>query len=130
MHKLFRSMFLPMVLLPLHANADETRGLGKWDKLQGSYMIHSGGTAYAELPTKSDRALSILLEGKAAKEVFDQIGPDSKVKCSTEKGDRERRNKGVSCSYTARLDHPKDFHYRCWVGINLRSGDGDVRVSC
>ncbi|WP_374580069.1 hypothetical protein [Pseudoduganella sp.] len=130
MHKFTMLLLLPVLQLPLQAKADDTLGLGKWEKLQGSYMIHSGGTAYAELPTRNDRALSILLEGKAAKEVFDQIGPDAKVKCSSETRDRERRNKGVSCTYTARLDHQKDFHYRCWIGINLRSGEGDVRVSC
>jgi hypothetical protein len=93
-------------------------------------MVHSGGTAYAEPPTKADSALSVHFEGKAAKDVFDQIGPDLKVKCSLEKRDRERTKKGVSCIYTAQLNDPKDFHYTCWIGINLRSGEGDVRVSC
>ena len=106
------------------------RGLGQWGKLQGNYMIHSGGTAYAEPPTKADSALSVHFEGSPAEEVFAQIGPDVKVKCSSEPRDRERRKKGVSCIYTAHLNNPKDFHYTCWIGINLRSGEGDVRVSC
>lgn len=113
-----------------HSGESEGPGLGLWTKLQGSYMIHSGGTAYAEPPTKADSALSVHFEGKAAKEVFDQIGPDAKIKCSPEKRDRERRKKGVSCIYTAQLNDPKDFHYTCWIGVNLRTGDGDVRVSC
>jgi hypothetical protein len=116
--------------LPAYGGENEGPGLGQWNKLQGSYMIHSGGTAYAEPPTKGDSALSVHFEGKAAKEVFDQIGPDLKVKCSPEKRDRERSKKGVSCIYTAQLNDPKDFHYTCWIGINLRSGEGDVRASC
>lgn len=104
--------------------------LGQWGKLSTNYMIHSGGTAYAEPPTKADSALSVQFKGKAAQEVFDQIGPDAKVKCSSEKLDRERNKKGVSCTYTARLSDPKDSHYTCWIGLNLRTGDGDVRVSC
>lgn len=110
--------------------AKEGEGVGQWGKLQTSYMIHSGSTAYAEAPTKADSALSLHFEGKAAKEVFEQIGPDAKVKCSSEKLDRERNNKGVSCIYTAKLSDPKGSHYTCWVGVNLRTGDGDVRVSC
>lgn len=104
--------------------------LGQWGKLSTNYMIHSGGTAYAEPPTKADSALSVQFKGKAAQEVFDQIGPDAQMKCSTEKPGRERNKKGVSCTYTAQLSDPKDSHYTCWIGINLRTGDGDVRVSC
>lgn len=104
--------------------------LGQWDPIRAYYLIHSGGATYPEPPTNADRALTVLIEGKPAKEVFDRIGPDAKVTCSSEKGDRERRNKGVSCTYAAQLNDPKESHYRCWIGINLRTGDGDVRISC
>lgn len=113
-----------------YGEAKDGEGIGEWKKLQTSYMIHSGSTAYAEAPSKADSALSLHFEGKAAKEVFDEIGPDAKVKCSSEKLDRERSKKGVSCIYTAKLSDPKGSHYTCWVGVNLRTGDGDVRVSC
>ena len=113
-----------------HAEQKGKGSLGNWEELQTSYMIHSGGTAYAEPPTKADSALSVYFEGKAAKEVFDQIGPDAEVKCSSEKLDRARSKKGISCIYTAQLNNPKDFHYTCWIGINLRTGDGDARVRC
>jgi hypothetical protein len=132
MRKLTLSTFVACAGLSLlaYGSESESNGLGKWNTLRGSYMIHSGGTAYTEPPTKADSALSVHFEGKAAKEVFDQIGPDAKVMCSSEQGDRERSKKGVSCIYTAKLNDPKDSHYTCWVGINLRTGDGDVRVSC
>ena len=132
MHKLTLPMFIACAGFSLLAHGSESgsKGLGEWDTLRGSYMIHSGGTAYAEPPTQADSALSVHFEGTAAKKVFDQIGPDAKVKCSSEQGDRERSKKGVSCIYTAKLSNPKDSHYTCWVGINLRTGDGDVRVSC
>jgi len=125
-------MFVACIYLALlaHGSESESHGLDQWNTLRGSYVIHSGGTAYAEPPTKADSALTVHFEGKAAKEVFDQIGPDAKVKCSSEQGDRERTKKGVSCIYTAKLNNRKDSHYTCWVGINLRTGDGDVRVSC
>lgn len=102
----------------------------QWPALHASYIVHSEGASYPEPPTKTDRAITLHFDGKPAKEVFDLIGPDAKVKCSSEARDRERRKKGVSCIYTAQLNDPKDSHYTCWIGIDLRTGEGDVRVSC
>ncbi len=110
----------------LLANADG----GKWDRLQAQYLIHSQTATYPEAPTKTDRVLTVVIDGKAAKELFDLSGPDSHPICSGEKGDRARRKKGVNCIYTAQDTHSKEGPYRCWIGLNLRTGDGDVRVSC
>ncbi len=105
--------------------------LNRWNPLQAEYKIHSGDTAYSELPSKVDRALTVSFNGDAAKQLFDQIGPDVKDRCgSSAQGDRERRKKGALCLYETQLDSPTDSHYRCWIGIDLRTGEGDVRVSC
>ena len=116
------------------ANAGESNGkpqvLGQWNELRATYKIHSGNTAYSELPTTGDRAITVYFKGEAAKQLFDQMGPDVKEACSSEKGDRERRNKGAVCLYETRLDDPNDSHYRCWIGIDLRTGDGSARVPC
>lgn len=132
MRKFMLLIFVVGAALPQLAGAGENEGqvLGNWDSLRASYLIHSGGATYPEPPTKEDRTLTVLFEGKAAKEVFDLIGPDSKEKCSPEKRDRERNKKGISCVYTAKLNGPNDFHYRCWLGVDLRSGDANVRISC
>ena len=104
--------------------------LNEWNPLQANYKIHSGGTAYSELPTKEDSAFTVAFRDEAARQVFEQIGPDVKSVCSDAQGYRVREKKGVYCSYTSRLENPKNSHYRCWIGINLRTGEGDVRVSC
>jgi hypothetical protein len=111
-------------------NESKPHELNQWNPLQASYKIHSGGTAYSEPPTKADSAFSVAFTDEAAKQVFDQIGPDVKAVCDDAKGYRERRKKGVYCSYTPRLENPENSHYRCWIGIDLRTGEGDVRVSC
>lgn len=111
-------------------NEKKIHELNQWNPLQANYKIHSGGTAYSELPTKTDSALSVAFKDEAAKQVFEQIGPDIKPVCNDEKGYRVREKKGVYCSYTDRLENPANSHYRCWIGINLRTGEGDVRVSC
>lgn len=104
--------------------------LNQWNPLQATYKIHSGNTAYSELPTRTDSAFTVALRDDAAKRLFDQIGPDVKDGCSDAKGDRERRKKGAFCTYTPQLQNPKNSHYRCWIGINLRTGEGEVRVPC
>ena len=104
--------------------------LNQWNEFQARYKIHSGGTAYSEPPTKADGVITVAFRDETAKQLFDQIGPDVKVTCSSDQGDRERRRKGAYCTYTARLRNPANAHYRCWIGIDLRTGEGDVRVSC
>lgn len=111
-------------------SGNKPHALNQWNPLQAQYKIHSGGTAYSELPTKTDSALTVALRGEAARQVFEQIGPDVKPGCSDAAGERVREKKGVYCSYTARLENPQNSHYRCWIGIDLRTGEGDVRVSC
>lgn len=111
--------------------ADQKRHkLNQWNPLNAEYKIHSGSTAYSELPTKADSVITIVFENEAAHQLFEQIGPDIAPVCDDAKGYRERRRKGALCTYTATLEHPGNPHYRCWVGVNLRSGGGDVRVPC
>lgn len=104
--------------------------LNQWNEFQARYKIHSGGTAYSEPPTKADGVITVAFRDEAAKQLFDQIGPDVKQACSADVGDRERRRKGAYCTYTHRLENPANAHYRCWIGIDLRTGEGEIRVSC
>lgn len=106
--------------------------LGAWQPLQqGRYKIFSGETvAYAEVPTAKDRKLSIVVKGHAAKEIFDSIGPDAREMCSSAKGDRERNRGGVQCMYTAMDANAPGKGYRCWIGVDLITGQGVPTVSC
>jgi hypothetical protein len=74
--------------------------------------------------------LTVLLDGKTAKEIFDSIGPDYPETCSDAKGDRHRRKKGIVCFYTAEDEKDKDGPYRCWIGMDLRTGDTVGTISC
>lgn len=106
--------------------------LGTWGPVQeGRYKIFSGETvAYGEAPTAKDRKLSIVVKGQAAKDIFDSIGPDTREICSSEKGDRERNRGGVQCMYTAKDASAPGKGYRCWIGVDLISGQGVPTVSC
>lgn len=106
--------------------------LGTWQPLQDSrYKIFSGDSvSYGEAPTTTDRKLSIVVKGQAAKEIFDSIGPDARETCSSEKGDRERNKGAVQCMYTAKGVNEPGKGYRCWIGVNLINGQGIPTVSC
>lgn len=106
--------------------------LGTWQPLQDSrYKIFSGETvAYGEAPTAKDRKLSVVVKGLAAKEIFESIGPDAHEKCSPEKDDRERNKGAVQCMYTVKDANAAGTGYRCWIGVNLISGQGIPTASC
>lgn len=102
-----------------------------WKPLQGAiYKVHSGIVSDRTPATASDRKLTVLVDGKSAKDIFDSIGPDLPETCTGESGDRMREKKGLHCSYTAQDKGTKDGPYRCWIGLDLRTGDSVGTVSC
>ena len=130
-----RKLTLPILLILTQLAFAQGKGaapheLNRWFPLGAEYKIHSGGTAYSEMPTKKDSALTVTFRDEPARQVFEQIGPDAKQVCDDVQGNRVREKKGVYCSYTARLENPKNPHYQCWIGVDLRSGESTVRVSC
>lgn len=97
----------------------------KYKPLKASYLIYSGEPDERAAPTKTDRKIAIIVEGDAAKEVFDSLYPDAKgVTCTTEEGERLRRKGDVWCSYG-----PSNG-YRCFMGFNLRNGQPHSGASC
>lgn len=103
---------------------------GLWKSVPAIYKIHSGIVADRTSPTTKDRKLTIHIDGKAAKELFDSIGPDVPLTCGSEKGERERRRKGIYCAYDPQGVSAKSGPYLCWVGMNLVTGDAETTVSC
>jgi hypothetical protein len=59
-----------------------------------------------------------------------ELGPDLPQTCSGEQGDRLRDKKGIHCSYTAEDKETKEGPYRCWIGLDLRTGESVGTVSC
>ncbi|MEO7494054.1 MAG: hypothetical protein ABIT83_13945 [Massilia sp.] len=122
-------LLLGLVLVLSIAQAAEP--MSAWKSLGGAlYLIHGGSLADRQLPTAKDSKLSIAIDGLAAKEIFSSIGPDLPATCSAEKGDRARRKKGVTCVFAAQDKTAKDGPYRCWIGIDLKTGDSVGTVSC
>lgn len=103
---------------------------GLWKSASAIYKIHSGIVSDRTPPTAKDRMLTIHIDGKAAKELFDSIGPDVPLSCGTEKGERERRRKGIFCAYNPKDVSAKSGPYLCWIGMDLVTGEAETTVSC
>ena len=103
---------------------------GLWKPFTGVYKIHSGGVADRTPPTSRDRRLTVNFDGKTAQEVFESLGPDLSMTCSGEAGDRARAKKGITCMFSAQDAKSKDGPYRCWIGLDLRTGESITTSSC
>ena len=97
----------------------------KYKPLQATYLIYSGEPGERAAPTKTDRKIAIIVDGRPAKDIFDSLYPDAKdVTCTTEQGERLRRKGDIWCSY-----RPSNG-YRCFLGYNLRDGQTNSGASC
>jgi hypothetical protein len=113
------------VLPTAYAGSDSIDWHEKYKPLKATYLIYSGEPDARAAPTKADRKIAIVVEGDAAKEIFESLYPDAKgVTCTTEQGERLRRRGDVWCSY-----RPSDG-YRCFMGFNLRNGQPHSGASC
>lgn len=90
----------------------------------GRYQVYSGSPSEKQPPTPSDKQASVVLTGRAAKDLFDQIGPDVKNACSSDRNYRERHKGDLACSYT------KENGYQCFFGIDLRTGKSSPGSIC
>ena len=103
---------------------------GLWKPFSAIFKIHSGLVADRTPPTASDRKLTVNVDGKPAREIFESIGPDIQPTCNGGQGDRDRRRKGIYCTYAPSDVKARGGPYRCWIGIDLVTGDAENNVSC
>lgn len=92
----------------------------------GTYQIYSGSLSELQPPTATDKQASVMLSGRIARDLFDQIGPDVKRDkvCSADPGFRQRRKGHLDCIHT------KEDGYQCYFGIDLRTGRSTYGSIC
>jgi hypothetical protein len=105
-----------ITLLSLTCAAEQAQWPAPYRPFKGEYAMYSGELGDQQAPTRSDRKLSFVVEGPAAKEIFSAMPPDDKNTCSTEKGARSRSKENVWCTF-----NPSDG-YTCYFGFDLRTG--------
>ncbi|WP_256080158.1 hypothetical protein [Massilia sp. YIM B04103] len=111
-------------LLSLAYAGDKKSWAWEYRPVKASYAIYSGELGDEAAPTQNERKLSLEITGQAAKEIFDSMSPDIKPSCSGEKGDRDRRKGKLYCTY-----HQGDG-YRCFIGVDLRTGQSIAGGTC
>ena len=114
MKKLWAVAFGAITVFSL-AYAGGSSDWGEYKQFKGAYLIYSNTLGEQQPPTPHDRKISFVVTGAVARDMFDSMAPDSKERCSLEKGYRQRDKENVSCL----RDHDG---YRCHFGFNLRSG--------
>ena len=89
----------------------------QYRQFKGEYSIYSGELGEQLAPQKNERKVSFIIDGHAAKRLFDAMGPDDKYTCTGNKGDRSRTKGKLWCTF-----HRSDG-YTCYFGFDLRTGE-------
>jgi hypothetical protein len=105
-----------MVLLGLAHASQGSDVPAPYLAFKGEYSVYSGELGNQQAPTRADRKVSFIVEGKAAKDIFDAIAVDDKLTCSANKGARSRSKGTMWCTF-----EPGDG-YTCYFGFDLKTG--------
>lgn len=89
-----------------------------YKKFSGIYQIYGGGLGDPIAAKPKDRKIAFSIEGTAAKEIFDAIGPDKEDICSHHSSSRLRHkdNENLTCRRS------EQGQYICDFGFDLDSG--------
>lgn len=112
-------------LTALLASAAESSVTGH-SRIEGVYKIYGGGLGDEVMPTAKDKKVMFALEGRAARQIFDAIGPDVKDACTEGSGTRVRHkdHENIFCSRS------KKGHYACNFGFDLVTGKSIGGIVC
>ena len=82
------------------------------------YVIYGNSLGDTTPPSGSDQKIGFEVSGRAAREIFEAIGPDQKDLCTSDPGIRFRAKdkEKISCTRS------RDGDYTCYFGFDLKSG--------
>lgn len=115
---MYKLTVLLIVSLFCANSAAEDSTQARYKKGVMTYWMYGGSLGDPTPPTTKDRKIAISIEGQAAREMFDAIGPDKRDECTEGSGTRARvRDKGnLTCTRS------KEGQYECSAGFDLRDG--------
>lgn len=99
---------------------------GMYAPAKASYLLYSGPLDEKEAPKPGKQKLSLMIEGQAAKQMFEAIGPDQKDACSASTGVRIRSRGDVTCAFDREIKEP----YTCFIGVDLKTGKSIGGETC
>ncbi len=92
--------------------------------LKGRYVIYGGVLGDPLPPTSKDKRIAFQIDGKAAKQLFDAMGPDLRNACGAEDESRLRQRAHLSCSYHLRDGYQCDFGFDLLTGHSIGASVG------
>ena len=103
------------LILPAALAGDDP---GPYKLATTSYRIYGGGLGDPTAPKPNDKKIAISVEGSAAKQIFEAIGPDRNDVCTDGSGTRfrSRDDENLTCTLS------KDNQYSCSFGFDLVTG--------
>jgi hypothetical protein len=123
---MIRTLILGALSLFVVTAAASSDTLGPHKKVAGVYRIYGGGLGDPVVPSPKDKKIMFSVEGNAAKEMFDAMGPDKPDVCTEGTGIRVRtRDKdNLFCSRSEKGE------YSCNFGFDLRTGKSIGGIVC
>lgn len=120
-----------LILLALVFSSSRADAPKEWDgeyvTTTTRYLIYSGSLGDTEAPKPGNKKVSLMFEGRIARELFDAIGPDQKQACGASTGVRIRERGDVTCSFDR---DQKSAPFTCYVGLNLKTGKSMEGATC
>ncbi|MFY3383925.1 hypothetical protein [Paracidovorax sp. MALMAid1276] len=84
--------------------------------IQAHMAVYSGGLGDPAPPTGQEAKVSFHVQGAAARELFDRMGPDAKDVCGADATTRVRRRDQLECIRYSASNHS------CYFGFDLKTG--------
>lgn len=108
----------PLILLLTLPIAAADSDLGPYLQTSASYRLYGGGPGDPIAPKSNDKKVAFSIEGSAAKQIFDAIGPDKRGLCTEGSGMRVRHkdSEKLTCTRSKKND------YVCSFGFDLVTG--------
>lgn len=112
-HRLYPFIFL-LASPVIAADTDP----GPYLQAAASYRIYGGALEDPTAPRPNDKKVAFSIEGPAARQIFDAIGPDQQDPCTEGSGMRVRHkdHDHLTCTLS------KQNEYACSFGFDLVSG--------
>lgn len=92
--------------------------------LKGRYAIYGGGLGDPLPPTNKDKRIAFWIDDRAARQMFDAMGPDLRNTCAAQGDYRLRQRVEVSCTYYAREGHHCAFDFDLLTGLSTGGSVG------
>jgi len=108
----------PFIFLLASSVIAADTGPGPYLQTAASYRIYGGALEEPTAPKPNDKKVAFSIEGAAARQIFDAIGPDQRDPCTEGSGMRVRHkdHEHLTCTLSKKND------YVCSFGFDLVSG--------